>query len=237
MHCATITSAGGRDENQDSLAYRIAEAGTLFAIVCDGLGGHNGGALASKAAVEAALSSFEASPSLAADSLAAHLNASHSAVRALQNRDPEFVSMRTTAVALLADGRAALWGHIGDSRLYRFRDARIVTQTADHSVPQRLAQAGEIEATAIRFHEDRNRILRAVGSAGEIKPAYSEVSTIEPGDAFLLCTDGWWEWLLEEEMEAAYSSDPAGWLNRLESRLRDKASGEFDNYSAFALQI
>jgi serine/threonine protein phosphatase PrpC len=236
MTLSSISSAGARTENEDSLG---AEAGqnAWFAIVCDGLGGHGGGDRASRGAVDAALASFSANPALAENALKDHLAAAQARVREVQQATPEIGSMRTTAVAILSDGSTAFWGHAGDSRLYHFRNGRILSQTSDHSVPQSLAAAGEIEPAAIRFHEDRNRVLRALGTPGELKPTYSGPVAIGAGDAFLLCTDGFWEWVLEEEMQASLTGDPAAWLNAMEQRLVAKATGEYDNYSALAIVI
>jgi serine/threonine protein phosphatase PrpC len=233
---AQISSIGGRAEQQDAAGVR-SSGDVLMVIICDGLGGHTGGEQASRAAVETALGTFESNPVIAPEILVSCLSAAHSRVQSLQQEAPEFGSMRTTAVALVTDGGKAIWAHVGDSRLYHFRSGQLVSQTRDHSVPQRLAEAGEIERVAIRFHEDRNRLLRALGSSGELKATVSEEIAVETGDAFLLCTDGFWEWVTEEEMCGASDADPKTWLDALEANLRTKATGEFDNYSAVTVVL
>ncbi len=236
LRFAQTSAAGGRAEQQDAVECCSA-GGILFAIVCDGLGGHTGGERASKAAVETALKAFQSHPSIDSEALSSYLVAAHARVQELQSEAPEFGSMRTTAVALLTNGNQATWAHAGDSRLYHFREGQILNQTRDHSVPQRLAEAGEIEACAIRFHEDRNRLLRALGSAGELKVTSSSETPVEIGDTFLLCTDGFWEWVDEAEMSAAFDADPAVWLHAMEAILLAKATGDFDNYSALAVAV
>jgi len=188
-------------------------------------------------AVESAVASFQANPVVDRETLIGHLAVAHKRVQEQQSEAPEFASMRTTAVAVLLDGAKAIWAHVGDSRLYHFREGTILTQTRDHSVPQRLAEAGEIDTAAIRFHEDRNRLLRALGSTGELKVTCSQKTPVLAGDAFLLCTDGFWEWILESEMEAGFDTDPAIWLQALEATLKAKATGDFDNYSALAISF
>src|SRR5690348_8524500 len=89
-------------------------------VMADGLGGHRGGAIASRLAVDAALASFEADSRISTDALTEHLNRANRAVLERQSSDPELASMRTTLVALLASADVALWAHVGDSRLYRF---------------------------------------------------------------------------------------------------------------------
>src|SRR6185295_2254318 len=133
MTFASISKAGGRLEQQDALGHRVVGP-VLFGIVCDGLGGHTGGARAASAAVETALACFEANPVVEADPLAFCLKAAHQRVIELQAEAPEFASMRTTAIVLVTDGEQAIWAHAGDSRLYHLRDGRILAQTKDHSV-------------------------------------------------------------------------------------------------------
>jgi serine/threonine protein phosphatase PrpC len=185
------------------------------------------------------------------DVLGTHLNQAHRAVLERQSSEPELAGMRTTMVMLVASTEAAVWAHAGDSRLYWFRDGALREQTRDHSVPQRLADAGEICADQIRFHEDRNRLLRSLGGKGEAGAATPLTATgtmpgaPQPGDAFLLASDGFWEWVIESEMQQdlADSSRPEQWLERMESRIRERANmnhemdhdGDHDNYSALAV--
>ncbi len=235
---ATLSSAGGRENNEDCCGHALIGAAGCW-VLCDGLGGHRGGEIASKTAVEAALASFRANPSVTAEALAAHVDRAHQAVVEKQIVDPELTGMRTTLVLLVASGEAARWIHVGDSRLYWFRDGKIHEQTRDHSVPQRLAEAGEIRADQIRFHEDRSRLLRSLGAKQDPGAAAGAMpGPPEPGDAFLLASDGFWEWVLETEMEAslAASKHSKQWLERMEAQLRQRATGEFDNYSAIAVR-
>jgi hypothetical protein len=153
-------------------------------------------------------------------------------------RDPAIEGCRTTAVVLeIARGRA-IWGHLGDTRLYHFRGGAIVHQTLDHSMPQALVQTGTIRPDEIRRHPERNRLLKSLGGDGEASPTLlEEPVAIAAGDAFLLCTDGFWEFVLEEDMQAvlAGADGPAQWLERMEAGLTRVATGAHDNYSATAV--
>jgi serine/threonine protein phosphatase PrpC len=232
-----LSKRGGRAINQDYCDSATADE-TVCWIVADGLGGHQGGEVASRAAVQAAIGSFRATPEISRDALERHIASAHAAVQEQQRANPAESDMRTTLSVLIADSRYAIWGHVGDTRLYRFGVRGVVTQTLDHSVPQALVNAGDLSPEGIRGHPDRSRLLRTVGESGPARPTL--LPSPEPltrGDAFLLCTDGYWEHVLELEMIAdlAASASPREWLERGEGRLLRRATGEFDNYSAIAV--
>ena len=234
---ATLSAPGGRPGNEDRAGETATGAGHAF-VVADGLGGHAAGELAAEACVAAVCEALRAERAFTPEALRAAFEAAQRAVLAAQARDPAAAGCRTTAVVLALAGDRALWGHVGDSRLYLFRGGRVIHQTLDHSVPQALAQSGAIRPSEIRAHPDRNRLLRSLGGEGEAEPALLESPlALRPGDAFLLCTDGFWELVTEPEMEAALgeAKDPGDWLRRLERGLLAKARGEFDNYTATAV--
>lgn len=234
---AHISNRGGRGYNEDHTLSAVAND-TACWVVADGLGGHGGGADASAIACEAAVRSFLADPSLSPDAVRAHIEAAHQAVLQQQVAQPALARMRTTIVMLIANATHAVWGHVGDSRLYHLRAGKIISQTNDHSVPQNLVDAGEITIFDIRHHEDRARLLR---SLGEEQVARSTVVAqpipLAQGDAFLLCTDGLWDYVYELEMELdfAKSSHPADWLAHMETRLQERVDGTNDNYTAVAV--
>src|ERR1700722_6715152 len=183
---ATLSAQGGRVVNEDFLGYRMAENSGCWALA-DGLGGHRGGDIASRLAVDAAISSFEKNPSISEEALNTHLVGANRAVLDGQASNAELTHMRTTIVMLIASPGAAMWAHAGDSRLYWFRDGKIREQTLDDSVPQRLVAAGEISADQIRFHEDRSKLLNSLGTREQVTAAHGQLpGPPVPGDAFLL---------------------------------------------------
>jgi serine/threonine protein phosphatase PrpC len=236
---AKLTHAGGRKHNEDFCDYCSAAEGGGCWVVADGLGGHYGGEIASEAAVRAFVESFAASPKpLTPDSLRRHLEAAHAAVLKRQAEDPRLAGMRTTLVALVSDGAAALWGHVGDTRLYCLREERLAEWTKDHSVPQAMVDAGEIRPEEVRYHEDRNRLLRDLGGDKGIRPTIiAQPWPLQAGDKFLLCTDGFWEHITETAMlaELAKSVDPGQWLDNMQCRVRKQAPEGHDNYTAMAV--
>jgi serine/threonine protein phosphatase PrpC len=235
---ASISSPGGRAENQDQAGDLEADGAHVW-VVADGLGGHAGGARASTSAVRAILEQFRQGPGSDAKQLESAFLAAQEAIRRAQYEDPSIAGCRTTAVVLLEQRGQALWGHVGDTRLYQLRGGRVEHQTLDHSVPQALASAGEIEPEDIRRHPDRNRLLRALGGDEDPTPTLPEGGHAQLGDrdAFLLCTDGFWEYVTEADMEETLSgaADPEAWLVEMEKRLLERASGAYDNYTATAV--
>jgi serine/threonine protein phosphatase PrpC len=236
---AKLSKVGGREVNQDYCDSTCAETGGVW-VVADGLGGHRGGEVASETAVTTVLNLWSQisgnSPAILLDLI----EAAQVAILEQQQATPQLLSMRTTLVMLTAHGDDVLWGHVGDSRLYHFRDCAVFFQTRDHSVPQTLLDAGEITKEQIRTHPDRNRILRAVGNEDGIKPTILDTPRkARPGDAFLLCTDGFWGYVTETEMtvDLAKSTTPDEWLKLMELRLFDKIETGNDNYTAIAVFV
>ena len=237
---ASLSRPGGRERNEDACDYRVSDAGGVW-VVADGLGGHAGGERASRLAVETLLGILGDAPSVSPEGLSQALDQTQQVMLSAQREGgPHAAGMRTTVVVLVSDGESALWAYVGDSRLYHFRAGALLAQTRDHSVPQALVNAGEIPPEAIRGHEDRNRLLRSLGTEGAFRPSLPEAAvSLEPGDAFLLCTDGFWEPVSEEEMTAALATaaDPAAWLATLERLLLERVAPTHDNYTALAVFV
>ena len=235
----TISRSGGRAENQDCYGEKSRGDSGIW-VVADGLGGHRGGEIASQMAVAAILDAWRPDAPLTIGIMASLIDAAQAAILGRQQTQPHLSSMRTTVVLLQLRGNEAMWAHVGDTRLYHFRGCAVTVQTLDHSVPQAMVAAGEITPGQIRSHVDRNRLLRAVGNPDEVKPTMlTGPQRIQPGDAFLLCTDGFWEYVTELEMAAdlATVKTPQAWLERMEMRLVLKAKADNDNYTALALFI
>ena len=217
---AVYTCKGGCESNEDN----VFCGGGAFA-VADGLGGHSGGAAASEAAVKY----FSEHYRLAADpaGMAELLEGANTAVRRLGR------GMSTVAAAGLGEGGFTL-GNVGDSRVYFFHSGRIIAQTRDHSVCQAAVEMGEITPEQIRGNEDRSRLLKALGSAERLDlKKLPEQLPVHSGDAFLLCTDGFWEHVHEREMECdlAKSENPTEWRDRMLKRLLLKTGNGGDNYT------
>ena len=239
LSVAKLNDRGGRKYNEDYCFYRLVGDGGCF-VLADGLGGHQGGATASKLTVETILDFYSYKPGTSATGMEQLFEKAAYTLQEEKNKTPGLRDMRTTVVLLIIDQAKAHWAHIGDSRLYRFRNNALADQTRDHSVPQMLADSGEIRAEEIRYHEDRNRLLRAFsGDSVEQVELNDKAVEIFKGDAFLLCSDGFWEYVLEPEMEEDLkkSNTAEQWLAFMERRLCGRVEPGHDNYSALAVIV
>ncbi len=165
--------------------------GACLLAVADGMGGQNAGEVASGLAVKSALDWFEAnsfevfSPQLLEDMFATVNNAvwSHS------QENPGTSGMGTTMTIVLFKGGRALVGHIGDTRLYRLRENRLVQLTNDHSLVGEQVRMGKITPEAARIHPTRHILSRVLGSRQFVVPDIFETG-LQVGDVFMLCSDG-----------------------------------------------
>ena len=227
------TNRGGRDHNEDSLR-ASAEQGIF--VLADGLGGHRCGEVASQAAVDAIFTGMAQAEALEEASL---LDLFRSANEELLRRQaqPGQEEMRTTAVALKLAGSTAVWAHIGDSRLYRFSNGELAGVTADHSVTYRKFLGGEISYMDVYHDDDRSSLLRAMGNP-VCTPEGGE-GPARPGDAFLLCSDGFWEFVYNEEMlvDCLKSKTPEEWARRMLLRHIRRTPPGNDNFSLIAVFV
>lgn len=236
----TISDRGGRTKNEDSINYFYQSGLSGCWVVADGLGGHAAGEVASAIATEAIADRFRKTPLLSVENIRECFGYALNRILSRQEEESWLKSMRTTAVALFTDGKSLMWAHTGDSRLYFFRGGKLLFQTKDHSVSQACVSAGEITPQQIRFHEDRGRLLKVLGTDANLKVEIHEHTILpEKGDAFLLCTDGFWEYVLEDEMEKdlIQAESPQGWLNKMVQRLIGRVEEGNDNYSAAAVFV
>ena len=197
-----------RKENQDSFLITepddhevLRRRGTL-AILADGMGGLEDGRLASRLAVETISRAYY---SFQGDARSALRTAVREANRAVYRRATEGGTNRqmgstVTAIAILGD--RALIAQIGDSRAYRYRSGALRQLTRDHSLVYELLDRGEIERDSAEYSFHRNILTRGLGLRSEVEVDVFELLCIEPGDTFLLSSDGLHELVSESEMRA-----------------------------------
>jgi serine/threonine protein phosphatase PrpC len=242
---AQVTDAGGRVSNQDALGSAELDEMACF-VVSDGVGGEVGGEVASRIIVDAVTANFQREASFGPRALRSYIDAAAAAVARHKAREPRLKEMSATVAAVLIDrsNRSALWAHLGDTRVYLFRRNKLYSVTKDHSLVQQLVDQGYCSADRLRTHPQRSALCAAVGREGDDSDDVSDVTlaaaSVEAGDAFLICTDGFWEWIVEAEMEkaAAASRSAQEWLAAmcaLVERNGGLSSESRDNYTAFAI--
>lgn len=234
---AMVSDKGDRELNEDFIGVK-AKQGAYFFALADGLGGHGRGEVASRLVVEEALRDFS-EEDINIDFIK---NTFEKCQSKLMNHQKELHAtneMKTTMVMSCVTQDSIRWGHIGDSRLYMFHGRKLISRTVDHSVPQMLVFAGEIKEKDIRFHPDRNRLMKVMGTEWE-KPEY-ELSTLferEGRQALLLCSDGFWELIDEKKMIKCLNkaSSVQEWLELMLQIVHENGKGkDMDNFSAICV--
>ncbi len=229
------TNRGGRPHNEDRICWAAEENSGIF-VVADGLGGHSRGEVASALAAEAILQGCTDREEMTQTVMEEIFQAANQAVLDGQ-RIPGQEEMRTTAVALDIRGGKAVWGHTGDSRLYRFSGGKTAFVTGDHSVTYKKFLAGEINAMDVYHDDDRSSLLRVLGKPNA--KGDSGEAAVKGGDAFLLCTDGFWEYVYQEEMLVDWlkSAAPEQWAEGMLLRHIRRAPPGNDNFSVITVFV
>lgn len=180
-----------RNENEDFVNVIKLEDG-LLAVVCDGLGGNNGGSVASKTAVTQINSFFQENKNMNINKkIPEAIKAANKELIKLSKSNPELKGMATTAVILFINEKKAYWGHVGDSRIYFFQDNKLTQVTTDHSFVQKLLDEGYITPTEAHRHPHKNIIMRALGDK-EIIEIDQDIILLDNSRPwkFILCSDG-----------------------------------------------
>lgn len=228
---AAYTDRGARDKNEDAW-YCAVTNGQLLALVADGLGGMGHGEIASRDAI-AFLPDYLDHGEVDEDRLCDAIQTENTRIRQMQVGG---LTMMTTIAALWADRCMAIAATVGDTRIYQFRNGQIRYQSIDHSVAQMAVFSGEITTGQIRQFPGRNRLLRALGVDDATQVDLQDLDIL-PGDRFLLCSDGFWELITEEEMqEMCLPGDTAAqWLERMRSVASRRSGPRGDNHTAITV--
>ena len=189
-----------RDKNEDSL---LVDPQLGLYVVCDGMGGHVGGQVASQLAVATVADSIAQGGEAEneADILVRAIKQANAAVYGKAKSDPELHNMGTTVVAVRRDGDVLHMSHVGDSRIYRLRGGHLEQVTRDHSLINLYEDNPELAA---RFGPpNSNVIVRAIGLRDSVEVDHRAIA-MEPGDLYVLCSDGLTDmiedWMLREIM-------------------------------------
>jgi protein phosphatase len=192
LEIGNFTHVGkSREVNEDYFGVFSGDFGNII-VVCDGMGGHKGGELASRISVEAIKSHFEfLAPDFVPQSeLISALTKADQAILKKAKEEPELIEMGSTAAVLLLKDGMVYTANIGDSRIYLIRNNQICQLTKDHSLVQQMLDANMISSEAAKNHPQRNVITRSLGAFGFSEPDIEDPFPSQVNDIYVICSDG-----------------------------------------------
>ncbi|WP_343862980.1 PP2C family serine/threonine-protein phosphatase, partial [Frigoribacterium faeni] len=201
---AALSNVGKiRSNNQDS-----GYAGTRLFVVADGMGGHAGGDVASAIAIRRIRETDKqyTSPGDAEFALQSSLIAANQLLAETVFEHQELTGMGTTVSAMLRVGDSMAIAHIGDSRIYLWREGELSQITADHTFVQRLVDSGRITAEEAAVHPRRSVLMRVLGDVDAAPEIDTAILGTQPGDRWLICSDGLSSYLAEDRIKKALAA-------------------------------
>jgi protein phosphatase len=198
IELANLTDPGCvRERNEDYYCYFEPDDDEAFRargrllVVADGMGGYDGGEIASGIAVETVRETWASGTGDPIELLIEALGKAHAAIQDYAREHPQLAGMGTTCTAVAVIGGLLYYGHVGDTRLYLIRQGAIRRLTHDHSLVQRLVDSGVLTEEEAAQHPDRNVLVSALGMRGAVPVDVPEGGVpLEPGDTLLVSTDG-----------------------------------------------
>lgn len=224
---------GDRGEQQDRIGVFTSPRlpGSALFVLADGMGGKTGGAMAAQQVISTAKSLFEAytpAEETPAQLLTQLASESHTIIRLsamTEEKEPH-----STMVALLLQPGRADWAHVGDSRLYRFHNGGVVKRTVDHSFVEQMVQQGRLTREQAVGHRLSNLLVNALGTEKPANPTLDCATDLQPGDCFLLCSDGLWAYFDDDELGQVLGNNPPRAASEyLIQQARERAEGHGDN--------
>ncbi|KAF7597655.1 MAG: serine/threonine protein phosphatase [Candidatus Dactylopiibacterium carminicum] len=238
--CAAM-HIGDRSDQQDRVAIlpHPTRNDCLIAVLADGMGGHSGGAIAAQQVILKAkqnFASFSPGTESTREFLKGVIEEAHVVIkltRFTSEADPH-----STAVVMVMRPGAVEWAHCGDSRLYHFRRGKFVCHTQDHSLVAELIRTRRITEEMAQHHPQRSLLLSCLGAETDPNIDYGELNALEPGDSFLLCSDGLWGLLEADEIaRALHELDARSAARVLINAARERGEGVGDNISLAIVKI
>ena len=242
---AILNNIGGRDNLEDAVGFTLQSPHSVCWVLADGVGGQGAGEVAAQLAVETVLQAFKANPDCNAEYLRDILDTAHQAIVSARHTHPEAASMATTIAVMLVNNDRAVWGHVGDSRLYHFRANKQVYRTEDQSLVNMLLARGALKEQDVENFAKRHVILQALGKDPYPEFCIQDAQKLKAGDGFLLCSDGVWELLNDDELLTLWikSNSAQSWLQNLEKAIKTKVAEQAlqgkqaDNYTAIVIKV
>lgn len=226
---------GGRPNNEDAIA-----AGDGIYVLADGLGGHSCGEIASSMTVDFIMKHYNHVESIDNETMHNIINNTNRHIYDAKLANSQYHNMASTVVAAYIQDGMFNYFNVGDSRMYYFRRNKIFLQSHDHSLTQLAVDMGEIKPSAMRFHEDRNKLTKVLGLSENLRIAENfSAFAVEEGDAFLLCSDGFWEYIEEKQMQKILrkSETPQQWMSGMLKEISHNVKEHNDNLSAVCVMV
>jgi protein phosphatase len=235
-----LTSAGDRSENQDCMAYTVCSEYGLF-VVADGLGGHAAGEKASQFFCQGIFKQAskykkilrQASREQVKGIMTAWVAAAIAEMKLLFSGSTEGDNAHTTCVILYLGDNFSITAHCGDSRIYRLKEREVLWRTKDHSLIQQQLADGRISERDMGLHPEQNQLLRSINILKKNQVEVNIYSPIQKGETFLLCTDGFWEFIKEKDLLLlADLNSSRDELRKVAKMMHLRANGKGDNLTA-----
>jgi serine/threonine protein phosphatase PrpC len=228
----TVSKTGFvRPHNEDSIGvFKVADG--ILTIVCDGLGGNKAGEIASQLTVDTCYNFFKESPQPDfLDRIKSAVKEANRIVHKKSSSETAFDGMATTVEMLFLHNDYAYCGHVGDSRIYLYRNEKLIQVTKDHSFVQKLIDEGMLSVKEAEFHPNKNIITRALGDAEEIETDLSKIN-LAPDEKvfFLICTDGVTCTISNDELEEVFRLNDINIISQKIANLVEER-GAPDNFS------
>jgi PPM family protein phosphatase len=236
ISASTGIHKGDRDYQQDRVGFFAHPRynGCVMAVVADGMGGRSGGRKAADQVLLTSRQLFEQySPDLddAPTLLKQIADESHMVIR-LTAMAAEQEPHSTIAMVLVNPQGETHWAHVGDSRIYHFRQGELIHRTTDHSYVQTLVERGELSEEQASNHPQSNILLHCLGTEEDPPVALYSSPKLEPGDTMVVCSDGVWHYFTNQEFGTVLSTlTPREATEFLISKARERARGGGDNLS------
>lgn len=232
-----FTNSGGRSYNQDAVGSKEEAERAVF-VVADGLGGHRDGEQASACVVQTLLEAMPAEEDDLAQWLETAIAQANQNILNIQAE--KHSNMKSTAAAAVVRREEAAFANVGDSRVYYLHNKAIAKVTEDHSVAYKKYKAGEIARWQIGSDEDQSCLLRALGNPERNQPQCTALDApLVPGDGFLLCSDGFWEYVFDEEILIDFlkAESAQDWAELMLLRAMERIQPGNDNLSVLTVMV
>lgn len=241
IEAGTGQHIGDKNEQQDRVALFTAPKapGYVMAVLADGMGGLTGGAMAAEQVIRTAKLNFESFSPLteSVESMLKTIGEEAHTIITLNAISSEMQPHSTMVILVLTSDGSAFWGHVGDSRLYRFNGPNFAERTTDHSYVEKLVQEGKLKREEAKNHRMSNLLVNVLGSTtNDHFVTINRYDGLKAGDAFLLCSDGLWHYFSDSELGAAIAmNSPREASEMLIKKVRERAAGTNADNCTFAI--